>query len=175
MKIFSGEYTGNLIDNEGNRPSNLDEIGYNRVIDKTFTEYGFGPFSEVRSEITFKPNAEFVVTTDVSEKTLKDFFGEDNITDDLAKDYLDEIKVDVVHDAVMNALSEAGVMDYEDIDLTMVDFFVEDSEETISESIEGAAITDVEAFIKEAKQKFPGSDAYYDGDTNSIIVMLKNE
>lgn len=44
--------------------------------------------------------------------------------------------------------------------------------ESINENISDMSIEDVEAFTDEVKKRFPGSEAIYDGDTNTIKITL---
>ena len=41
-----------------------------------------------------------------------------------------------------------------------------------NESIEDNSIEDIDKFVAEVKEKFPGSEAIYDGDTNTIKITL---
>ena len=43
-----------------------------------------------------------------------------------------------------------------------------------TESIENTPIEDIDDFVSEVKQRFPGSEAIYDGDTNTIKITLDN-
>ena len=43
----------------------------------------------------------------------------------------------------------------------------------IKEDIDSTPIEDIEAFITEVQERFPGSEAIYDGDHNEIRITLK--
>ena len=43
-----------------------------------------------------------------------------------------------------------------------------------TESIENTPIEDIDDFVSEVKQRFPGSEAIHDGDTNTIKITLDN-
>lgn len=47
-----------------------------------------------------------------------------------------------------------------------------DSKEDLTENISETPIEDIDAFIAETKDRFPGSEAFYDGDTNTIVITL---
>ncbi len=45
----------------------------------------------------------------------------------------------------------------------------------INESIDDETIEDIDNFISDVKSRFPGSEAIYDGDTNTIKITLSND
>ena len=51
---------------------------------------------------------------------------------------------------------------------------IDKSNNKIKESVLTVTIQEVEKFIEDAKRQFPGSTAFYDGDTNTIKIELNN-
>lgn len=99
---------------------------YNTALNKIFKEHGFGPLFNVESEVTFKPNYKFVVKTKIDQSIIADLFGDEVTEEDVAA-WFGELSEDLVHDAVVDALYEAGIEDgYSDLEVKLIRYYKED-------------------------------------------------
>ena len=90
--------------------------------------------------------------------------------DGLAKRYDHKDGYESVKDILFNIAGNGGT---EVISKVAGSYMIESK--PIKESIEEATIEDVNDFIEETKERFPGSEAIYDGDTNTIKITLHKE
>lgn len=83
----------------------------------------------------------------------------------------------VAYDDIMDSSSDLRWINgksynYSDVQIKGGKPYIKDA--SANESIENTSIEDIDKFVAEVKEKFPGSEAIYDGDTNTIKITLDN-
>lgn len=83
----------------------------------------------------------------------------------------------VAYDDIMDSSSDLRWINgksynYSDVQIKGGKPYIKDA--SANESIEDTSIEDIDKFVAEVKEKFPGSEAIYDGDTNTIKITLDN-
>lgn len=83
----------------------------------------------------------------------------------------------VAYDDIMDSSSDLRWINgksynYSDVQIKGGKPYIKDT--SANESIEDISIEDIDKFVAEVKEKFPGSEAIYDGDTNTIKITLDN-
>lgn len=83
----------------------------------------------------------------------------------------------VAYDDIMDSSSDLRWINgksynYSDVQIKGGKPYIKDA--SANESIEDNSIEDIDKFVAEVKEKFPGSEAIYDGDTHTIKITLDN-
>lgn len=169
---------------ESERPQEFDDIAIIKVINDVYKEKGEIESDEAVMEIEdkLKENNISVDADQLGEMIVKSRemidagIGVDldesvaSQIDGLAKRYDHKDGYESVKDILFNIAGSGG---NEVISKVAGSYMIEST--PVKESIEDATIEDVNDFIKETKERFPGSEAIYDGDTNTIKITLHKE
>lgn len=88
-----------------------------------------------------------------------------------------------LYHAISGALKSVGLEmagDYVDVAGDHTDVYKDNDyefefEESLKEDITDSSIEDIDEFVAEVKERFPGSEVIFDGDTNTIKITLDNK
>lgn len=88
-----------------------------------------------------------------------------------------------LYHAISGALKSVGLEmagDYVDVAGDHTDVYKDNDyefefEESLKEDITDSSIEDIDEFVAEVKERFPGSEVIFDGDTNTVKITLDNK